>query len=73
LKDFLRSFEKLPARFDNQDLIFRLHEIEKIEKGGDLVMQVEPTDSAEQSAAPNGGPAERFSNPRAAGGSPSVS
>jgi len=68
LKDFLRSFEKLPARFDNQDLIFRLHEIEKIEKGGDLVMQVEPIDSAEQSAATNGGPAERLSNPRALAG-----
>jgi hypothetical protein len=73
LKDFLRSCEKLPARFENQNLIFRLHEIETIEKGGDLVMQVEPTDSAEQSAAPNGGPAERFGNPGAAGGPPSVS
>lgn len=73
LKDFLKSFKKLPARFENQDLIFRLHEIETIEKGGDLVMQVEPTDSAEQSAAPNGGSAERFGNPGAAGGPPSVS
>jgi hypothetical protein len=73
LKDFLRSCEKLPARFENQNLIFRLHEIETIEKGGDLVMQVEPTDSAEQSAAANGGPAERFGNPGAAGGPPSVS
>jgi hypothetical protein len=37
LKDFLRSFEKLPARFEKQKLIFRLHEIEKIEKGGDIL------------------------------------
>jgi hypothetical protein len=62
LKDLLRSFEKLPARFENQKLIFRLHEIEKIEKGGDLVMQLELTDSAEQCASPNGGQAERLDN-----------
>jgi len=43
LKDFLRSFEKLPARFEEQKLIFRLHEIEKIEKGGDLVIQIFPS------------------------------
>ena len=73
LKDFLRSFEKLPARFENQNLIFRFREIEKIEKGGDLVMQVESTDSAEQSASPIGGPAMRFGNSGAGGGPSSVS
>jgi len=40
---------------------------------GDLVMRVEPTDSAEQSAPPNGGPAMRFGNSGADGGPPSVS
>lgn len=54
LKDLLRSFEKLPARFHNQNLIFRLHEIEKAEKGVDLVMQVEPTNSADQDAPSTG-------------------
>lgn len=73
LKDLLRSFERLPARFENQNLIFRLHDIEKIEKGEDLAMQVEPTDSAEQGASPNGGPAMRFGNLGAGGGPPSVS
>jgi hypothetical protein len=73
LKDFLRSFEKLPTRFENQKLIFRLHEIEKIEKGGDLFMQVEPTYPAEQSASPNGGPASQLGNSGVGGGPPSVS
>jgi hypothetical protein len=68
LKDFRRSFAKLPARFENQNLIFRLHEIEKIEKGEDLVMQIEPTDSAEQGASPNGGPTTRFGTSGAGGG-----
>lgn len=55
LKDFRKEFAKLPARFENQNLIFRLHEIEKIERGEDLVMQIEPTNSAEQCASPIGG------------------
>ena len=28
----MKSFEELPARFDNQNLIFRLHDIEEIER-----------------------------------------
>jgi hypothetical protein len=73
LKDFLRSFEKLPTRFENQNLIFRLREIETIEEGGALVMQVQPTASAEQNTSPNGGPTMRFGNSGAGGEPPSVS
>ena len=40
LKQFRKSFDHLPVRFENQNLIFRLREIERIESGQDVVIQL---------------------------------
>lgn len=59
IKHVLKLLDSLPARFENQNLILRLHEIQKIESGRDLILRLEP---AEPSAAPlppaPAGPAE---------------
>jgi hypothetical protein len=54
VNDFQRAFDNLPARFENQGLIFRLREIERIERENDLVIEIEPTDHAEQSHSGDG-------------------
>lgn len=41
LKDLRRAFDELPARFGDQNLIFRLREIERIESERDLVIELE--------------------------------
>jgi hypothetical protein len=57
LKDFVKSFDNLPARFENQNFIFRLHEIEKIEQGRDLVMHLELAGASAQRTSAEDGPA----------------
>ncbi|EMB16089.1 YrhB domain-containing protein [Rhodopirellula europaea] len=40
-KDFIRAFDSLPARFEAQRLIFRMHEIDAIAKNPDLTISLE--------------------------------
>ena len=40
LKELRERLGKLPAKFENQNLIFRLHEIERIETERDLTMEI---------------------------------
>ncbi len=40
LRDFRKSFESLPARFENQNLLGRLREIESIEAEEDVVIDL---------------------------------
>lgn len=42
LKDFRKAFDALPARYENQNLIFRLHDIERIESERDVEITLEP-------------------------------
>ena len=44
-KDFLRAFDSLPARFEAQQLIFRMHEIDAIAENTDLSILLEPSNS----------------------------
>lgn len=41
-KDFIKSFDLLPARFEAQRLIFRMHEIDAIAENPDLTIALEP-------------------------------
>ena len=47
LKHFRKSFEDLPVRFENQNLIFRLREIERIESEQDVVIELVTDNPAE--------------------------
>jgi hypothetical protein len=51
---FKKTFDNLPAQFENQNLIFRLREIENIESEHDLVIELQPVANAEQRHAPDG-------------------
>lgn len=42
-KDFIRAFDSLPARFEAQRLIFRMHEIDAIAENTDLSISLEPS------------------------------
>lgn len=42
LKDIRKSFDALPARYENQNLISQLHEIERIESERDIEITLEP-------------------------------
>jgi|GEM_PF-4143309 len=44
-KDYRKAFDDLPARFENQNLIFRLYEIQRIESDRDVEIILEPTKS----------------------------
>jgi len=48
LKEFRKSFDDLPARFEDQNLIFRLREIERIESEQDVVIELVSQNVAEQ-------------------------
>ncbi|SMP75024.1 Immunity protein 35 [Neorhodopirellula lusitana] len=41
-KDFVRSFDSLPSRFERQNLIFRMHELDAIATNTDLTIALEP-------------------------------
>ncbi|NOY70475.1 MAG: hypothetical protein GXP53_13490 [Deltaproteobacteria bacterium] len=47
-KMFRNAFDNLPAQFENQNLIFRLREIEKIESEHDLIIELQPVLDAER-------------------------
>jgi hypothetical protein len=55
----LKACDNLPVRFEHQNLVFRLHEIQRIESSTELTIRIE---TAEPSAAPlpsaPGGPSE---------------
>jgi hypothetical protein len=53
-KMFKKTFDNLPAQYENQNLIFRLREIENIESEHDLAFELQPVVSAEQRHAPDG-------------------
>ena len=40
-KDFIRAFDSLPARFEAQGLIFRMHEIDAIAENPDLTITLQ--------------------------------
>jgi hypothetical protein len=42
-KDLRKAFDNLPVRFSGQYLIFRLHELQKLEKSPDIRIHLEPT------------------------------
>ena len=42
-KDFIVAFDSLPARFEAQQLIFRMHEIDAIANNIDLSIELEPS------------------------------
>lgn len=42
-RDFIRAFESLPARFEAQQLLFRMHDIDAIAKDTDLSIVLEPS------------------------------
>lgn len=41
-KDFIRSFDSLPTRFERQNLIFRMHDLDAIAANSDLTIALEP-------------------------------
>lgn len=44
-RDFIRAFDSLPARFEAQRLIFRMHDIDAIAENTDLSIILEPSKS----------------------------
>ena len=53
-KMFKKTFDNLPAQFENQNLIFSFREIENIESKHDLVIELQPVANAERRHAPMG-------------------
>ena len=45
-KDFRSAFDALPATFGNQNLIFRLHDIERLESDREVEFTLQPTQGA---------------------------
>lgn len=41
-KDFIRSFDTLPVRFESQRLIFRMHDLDAIAVNSDVNIKLEP-------------------------------
>lgn len=47
-KDFLRAFDSLPARFESQQLILRMYELDAIAESADLDIVLEPSNDRQQ-------------------------